>query len=189
MKAFLYILKTILYGWIGAAKELFAIICKLYRRWRSQKGKGRVVATTDCVPIYDPAFVKPDPLIYDQYYLTSLGLAVTWDNPDIQLYLNGAPVSSSLLAPGTTYEVVAQIWNNSTDSPAVAMPVNFSFLEFGISTARRAAAIDNSYCWSASSISPRLRNARASVSRTSPSTTGSPLTNRVRSGSAARGLS
>ncbi len=134
MKAFLYILKTILYGWIGAAKELLAVICKLYRRWRSQKGKGRVVATSDCVPIYDPAFVKPDPLIYDQYYLTSLGLAVTWDNPDIQLYLNGTPVSSNLLAPATTYEVVAQIWNNSTDCPAVAMPVNFSFLEFGIST-------------------------------------------------------
>ena len=134
MKTFLYILKTILYGWFGAAKEFFAILCKLYRRWRSRKNKGRVVATSNCVPIYNPAFVKPDPLIYDQYYLTSLGLAVTWDNPDIQLYLNGTPVSSSLLAPGTTYEVVAQIWNNSTDSPAVAMPVAFSFLEFGIST-------------------------------------------------------
>lgn len=134
MKAFQYILKTILYGWVGAAKEFLAIICKLYRRWRSRKNKGRVIATTNCVPIYDPAFVKPDPLIYDQYYLTSLGLAVTWDNPDIQLYLNGVPVSSSLLAPGTTYEVVAQIWNNSTVAPAVAMPVNFSFLEFGIST-------------------------------------------------------
>ena len=134
MKTFVFILKTILYGWVGAAKEFFAIICKLYRRWRSREGKGRVVATSNCVPIYNPAFVKPDPLIYDQYYLTSLGLAVTWDNPDIQLYLNGAAVSSSLLAPGTTYEVVAQIWNNSTDSPAVAMPVSFSFLEFGIST-------------------------------------------------------
>jgi hypothetical protein len=134
VKSFLYILKTILYGWVGAAKEFFAILCKLYRRWRSREGKGRVVATSNCVPIYNPAFVKPDPLIYDQYYLTSLGLAVTWDNPDIQLYLNGAPVSSSLLAPGTTYEVVAQIWNNSTDCPAVAMPVSFSFLEFGIST-------------------------------------------------------
>lgn len=134
MKTFVFILKTILYGWVGAAKEFFAILCKLYRRWRSREGKGRVVATSNCVPIYNPAFVKPDPLLYDQYYLTSLGLAVTWDNPDIQLYLNGAAVSSSLLAPGTTYEVVAQIWNNSTDSPAVAMPVGFSFLEFGIST-------------------------------------------------------
>jgi hypothetical protein len=73
-------------------------------------------------------------LIYDQYYLSSLGLAVTWDNPDIQLYLNGAPVSSSQLQPGTTYEVVAQIWNNSTECPVVNMPVAFSFLEFGVNT-------------------------------------------------------
>ena len=64
MKAFLYILKTVLYGWVGAAKEFSAILCKLYRRWRSRKGKGRVVATSHCVPIYNPAFVKPDPLIY-----------------------------------------------------------------------------------------------------------------------------
>ncbi|HEY0786158.1 MAG TPA: hypothetical protein VGD62_09830, partial [Acidobacteriaceae bacterium] len=134
MKAFLFILKTILYGWLGSAKELLAILVKLYQRWRSRKNKGRVVATSNCVPINDPAFVKPDPLLYDQYYLSSLGLAVTWDNPDIQLYLNGTAVSSSLLAPGTTYEIVAQIWNNSTVSPASAMPVHFSYLEFGIST-------------------------------------------------------
>jgi hypothetical protein len=87
-----------------------------------------------CVPITDPAFVRPDPLIYDQYYLTSLGLAVTWDNPDIQLYLNGTPVSSTQLLPGTTYGVMAQVWNNSTDAPVVAMPVAFSFLEFGVGT-------------------------------------------------------
>jgi hypothetical protein len=87
-----------------------------------------------CVPINDPAFVRPDPLIYAQYYLTNLGLAVTWDNPDIQLYLNGAPIPSSQLQPGTTYEVVAQIWNNSTQAPVVNMPVTFSFLEFGVGT-------------------------------------------------------
>ena len=134
MKTFLVILKSILYGWVTSARDFFAIICKMCSRWKFQRNMDRVVSPNRCVPIYDPAFVKPDPLIYDQYYLSSLGLAVTWDNPDIQLYLNGAPVSSSLLAPGTTYEVVAQIWNNSTDAPAVAMPVNFSFLEFGIST-------------------------------------------------------
>ena len=59
---------------------------------------------------------------------------MTWDNPDIQLYLNGVPVSSSALQPGTTYEVVAQVWNNSTQAPVVNMPVAFSFLEFGVGT-------------------------------------------------------
>jgi hypothetical protein len=73
-------------------------------------------------------------MIYDQYYLSSLGLAVTWDNPDIQLYLNGTPVSSDQLLPATTYDVVAQVWNNSTDAPVVGLPVAFSFLEFGVGT-------------------------------------------------------
>jgi hypothetical protein len=84
------------------------------------------------VPIDDPAFVRPDPLIYAQYYLSRLGLAVTWDNPDIELRLNGVPVSSSLLEPGTTYEIVARIWNGSATAPVVAMPVHFSYLDFGI---------------------------------------------------------
>jgi hypothetical protein len=134
VKALLFIFKTLLYGWAVSARQLWAIICKLFRRWRRRRGHERAVSPNRCVPISDPAFVRPDPLIYDQYYLTSLGLAVTWDNPDIQLYLNGSPVSSSLLLPGTTYDVVAQVWNNSTTGPAVAMPVAFSYLEFGIAT-------------------------------------------------------
>jgi hypothetical protein len=128
MKMFLFIMKTLLYGWLIALRDLLRIIRELLARWCRRKRLGKVPTPRRCVPINDPAFVRPDPLIYDQYYLTSLGLAVTWDNPDIQLYLNGAPVSSSQLQPGTTYEVVAQIWNNSTKAPVVNMPVAFSFL-------------------------------------------------------------
>jgi hypothetical protein len=134
VKTLLFILKSLLYGWVVAARDLWVIIRKLLDRWHRRRCHGRAVSHDRCVPISNPAFVRPDPLIYDQYYLTSLGLAVTWDNPDIQLYLNGSPVSSSLLQPGTPYEIVAQVWNNSTDAPAVAMPVAFSFLEFGIGT-------------------------------------------------------
>jgi hypothetical protein len=132
MKMFLFILKTLLYGWILALIELLRTICQILKRICRHKGKRPT--RHRCVPINDPAFVRPDPMIYDQYYLTSLGLSVTWDNPDIQLYLNGAPVSSDSLLAGTTYEVVAQIWNNSTDAPVVGMPVAFSFLEFGVGT-------------------------------------------------------
>lgn len=84
--------------------------------------------------IDDPAFVLPDPLIYAQWYLSSLGLAVTWNNPDIELHLDGVPVSSSLLEPGKTYEIVARIWNGSTSAPVIGMPVHFSYLDFGIGT-------------------------------------------------------
>lgn len=134
MKMLLFFLKTLLYGWVVALIELWRILCRLRKQWCGREHKRKSPSRHRCVPINDPAFVRPDPMIYDQYYLTSLGLAVTWDNPDIQLYLNGTPVSSNQLLPGTTYEVVAQIWNNSTDAPVVGMPVAFSFLEFGVGT-------------------------------------------------------
>jgi NPCBM-associated, NEW3 domain of alpha-galactosidase len=133
VKTLLSALATLLYGWIVAARDLWYVISDICRRSRARKRRGPK-SRNRCVPISDPAFVRPDPLIYDQYYLTSLGLSVTWDNPDIQLYLNGSQVSSTLISPGTTYEIVAQIWNNSTDAPVVAMPVAFSFLEFGVGT-------------------------------------------------------
>ena len=132
MKMLLFLLKTLLYGWIIAFRDLFQLLCKALTSWCARKHRGKYPTRNRCVPINDPAFVRPDPMIYDQYYLTSLGLSVTWDNPDIQLYLNGVTVSSSLLLPGTTYEVVAQIWNNSTDAPVVGLPVAFSYLDFGM---------------------------------------------------------
>lgn len=134
VKTLMFVLRSVLYGGEDSARDFWAIVRKLFRRWRRQAHGGRVVSPNRCVPIRDPAFVRPDPLIYDQYYLTGLGLAVTWDNPDIQLYLNDSPVSSSSLLPGTTYEIMAQVWNNSTDAPVVAMPVAFSFLDFGVGT-------------------------------------------------------
>jgi hypothetical protein len=128
------IVRALLFGWLAAVRELLKTLCRLLKRWWDRQGKGKISSPRRCVPINEPAFVRPDPMIYDQYYLTSLGLSVTWDNPDIQLYLNGAPVASTQLAAGTTYEVAAQIWNNSTDAPVVNMPVAFSFLEFGVGT-------------------------------------------------------
>jgi len=134
MKIFLFIVKTLTYGWLLALRDLLRIIYEMLRRWWARQKRGKVSTPQRCVPINEPAFVRPDPLIYAQYYLRSLGLAVTWDNPDIQLYLNGAPVSSSDLQAGTTYDVVAQVWNNSTECPVVNMPVAFSFLDFGVGT-------------------------------------------------------
>jgi hypothetical protein len=78
-------------------------------------------------------------LIYDQQYLQSLGLAVTWDNPDIHLERAdqpGVPVDSHKLEPGTKYIVIARIWNGSNYAPAIHMPVRFSYLEFGIGTVK-----------------------------------------------------
>jgi hypothetical protein len=62
----------------------------------------------------------------------SQGFAVTWDNPDIWLQLNGASVPSASFQPDTSYDVVARVWNNSTEAPAVGLPVRFSYIDFGI---------------------------------------------------------
>jgi hypothetical protein len=64
------------------------------------------------------------------------GLAVTWDNPDVTIELSGVPVDAHDLKPATTYDVIARVWNSSTDAPAVGLPVLFSYLSFGISTTR-----------------------------------------------------
>lgn len=73
-------------------------------------------------------------MIYDQYYLMGLGLPVTWDNPDIHIERLGVPVDAHSLQPQTDYDLVARVWNGSTDAPAVGLPVRFSFLTFGIGT-------------------------------------------------------
>jgi hypothetical protein len=78
--------------------------------------------------------VRPDPLLYSQPYLTSKGLAVTWDNPDIQLYENGTPIPSHSLHPNHEYEVRVRIWNGSFDAPAIGLRVALSYLSFGIAT-------------------------------------------------------
>jgi hypothetical protein len=112
---------------------LIAIVRRLCRRCRLPTRERRR-SPDPCVPINEPAYKRPDPLIYDQYYLMSLGFAVTWDNPDIQLYRNGAPVASSALDPDTDYEIVARVWNGSTEAPVIGLPVHFSYLSFGVQT-------------------------------------------------------
>jgi hypothetical protein len=86
----------------------------------------------DRQPIPSRVYRRPDPMIYSQQYLMSRGLPVTWDNPDIHLELDHATVDSNSLAPLTEYDVVAQIWNLSTNAPVVNLPVQFSYIDFGI---------------------------------------------------------
>jgi hypothetical protein len=130
----LAILRTLLYGWIVG---LWRVFLTLWERCRRACAKHRLpgrqgkASPKDCVTISDPAMNRPDPLIYDQYYLMSLGFAVTWDNPDIWLELGGVIVPSEQLQPNTTYDVVARIWNGSTEGVVARLPVHFSYLSFG----------------------------------------------------------
>jgi hypothetical protein len=105
------------------------------RRRCSHQPAPRHAPSPGPIRINHPAFKKPDPLIYDQYYLMSLGLAVSWQNPDIQILFGGVPVVSAYdLQPNTTYEVVARIWNGSTGGVVSGLVVSFSYLSFGVWT-------------------------------------------------------
>ncbi len=92
----------------------------------------RPKSPADCQPVPSTIYRRPDPLIYDQYYLMGLGLPVTWDNPDIHIEHNGVTVDPHTLQPGVTYTVIARVWNGSALSPVVGMPVRFSYLSFGV---------------------------------------------------------
>lgn len=126
--------------------KLIAAICAIIRRLcrrckLSERERRR--SPDQCVPINDPAFKRPDPLIYSQFYLMSLGIGITWDNPDIQLFEGNAPVSSSDLKADTDYEIVARVWNNSTEAPVVGLPVRFSYLSFGAGTVSNPISVDH----------------------------------------------
>jgi hypothetical protein len=89
----------------------------------------------DTHPIPEWAFRAPDPLIYSQQWLQAHGLAYTWDNPDIRLELPtapGVPVDAHALKPDTVYHVRARVWNGSPTAPVADLPVEMSYLDFGI---------------------------------------------------------
>lgn len=125
-----------LLAWILLAFfSLLLLMPRCKRRKQTDRSKA------DCLNIPDHIYRRPDPLIYDQRYLMDQGLAVTWDNPDIQLHLSGVPVPSSSLKADTEYDIVAQIWNGSTGAAALNMPVRFSYLSFGIGTVSNAIGV------------------------------------------------
>jgi hypothetical protein len=130
-----------LIGWLIDVLALFKYFFDRRQEKSDLKADGKVL--TRCQSIPKSIYKRPDPLIYSQSYLISQGLAVTWDNPDIQLFRGGIAVSSSELLPDTEYEVRATIYNGSNEAPAVNMPVDFSFLTFGIGTT--STFIDRKY--------------------------------------------
>ncbi len=129
------LLRVFAYEWLLALIYLIKQLCAVIRRWLERHRlpeRERKAADGACVPIPRGAVSHPDPLIYSQTELLNQGLAVTWDNPDVQLFRAGAPVSSWDLDPATDYEVVAQVWNKSPDAPVVGLRVMFFVLSFGI---------------------------------------------------------
>ena len=126
------------FKWLFVLIALFGRLLRLFRNKRRNKRRltrrERRSSKHPCEPLTSESYKRPDPLIYSQGFLMKQGLAVTWDNPDIQLLKNGIPVPSTALESDTEYEVTALIWNNSTEAPAIGLPVRFSYLSFGMGT-------------------------------------------------------
>jgi len=136
----------VLFVWLRELVELVRDLIGITRRRRDleehRRGRDPRCLPKRCGGISPDVYRRADPMIYSQRYLREQGLAVTWDNPDIQLYREGVAVPSSLLEAGTEYEIRAQIWNNSADAPAVGLDVEFVFHDFGIGEAPIAIGSD-----------------------------------------------
>jgi heme/copper-type cytochrome/quinol oxidase subunit 2 len=83
-----------------------------------------------CLPIPPKYWKKPDPFLYDQFFLMAQGLEVTWDNPDIWIEQGGSVIVGDL-TPNTEYDVVARIWNASFEAPAFNVMVKFYQRDYG----------------------------------------------------------
>jgi hypothetical protein len=124
----------------GQILQMLRAICRRIRLQCRGEWPTRPLTGGCCLNLTD-ASVRPDPLIYSQPYLMAQGLAVTWDNPDIELFDNGTPVPSSALKPHHDYDVRVRVWNGSYNSAAINLPVHLSYLTFGITTTSTAIAV------------------------------------------------
>ena len=71
-----------------------------------------------CVVVPGHLIRKPDPCIYDQFLLMQLNQPVTWDNPDVRIFLNGVEQYTYNLTADTEYDVEVTVHNSSRDKPA-----------------------------------------------------------------------
>ncbi len=85
-----------------------------------------------CLPIPSGVWLQPDAYLYSQPALMAMGIAVTWDNPDVRIVDGtGASIGSHDLLPSTDYRIQATIHNRSAAAPAPGMPVLFAPMGFG----------------------------------------------------------
>ena len=86
----------------------------------------------NCVTLPFRLTRRPDPCIYSQFFLMDSGLAVTWDNPNVRILLNGVEQDTYNLQAGTQYQVRIGTLNASPYFDSVATHVEVNLLSFGI---------------------------------------------------------
>lgn len=86
----------------------------------------------DCIRLPFEVTRYPDPCIYSQFFLMANNQPVTWDNPNVWIFLGGVEQDTYNLAVSTTYEVQVGIENASPFFDAVGTSVQVNMLTFGI---------------------------------------------------------
>ncbi len=114
-------------------KAIFATVCMLLCRLARGQRLPSPAQNDCCIQLPPDIYKRADPLLYAQYYLMAQGLAVTWDNPDIDVFDAGTLVTGGLQI-AHRYRVRVRVWNGSYDAPAVGVGVALSFLSFGVQT-------------------------------------------------------
>lgn len=84
-----------------------------------------------CVYVPERIINRPDPCLYSQFLLMQLGLPVTWDNPDVAIFLDGVEQYTYDLRVDTEYEVQVTVHNSSRDKAAPGTFVTLRWIEFG----------------------------------------------------------
>lgn len=92
---------------------------------------GKTPEGDPCVVVPGHLIRKPDPCIYSQFMLMQLDQPVTWDNPDVRIFLNGVEQYTYNLTAGTEYQVEITVHNSSRDKPALGTQVEVQWIEFG----------------------------------------------------------
>src|SRR6184192_1603590 len=106
---------------LNAVEAILQLLGRVKGGEREERPRSR------CTKVPEPIKRKPDPCLYSQPYLRSLGLAVQWNNPDIWLTdHSGALVDPTQLQRDTDYVVNVRIWNASFD-PALATEVRCEY--------------------------------------------------------------
>jgi hypothetical protein len=104
--------------------------CVLCRIWAILK-REKIPFGDPCVVIPGHIAHKPDPCIYDQFLLMQLGQPVTWDNPDVRIFLGAVEQYTYNLTVSTEYDVEVTVHNSSREKPANGTVVDMHWIEFG----------------------------------------------------------
>lgn len=139
-------LRLIAAGWRIIVRELARLIglllACLFKALRKRDRKGdrdtpppRKYRDVCCADIPWHIRARPEPFIYSQQWLTSRGIAITWDNPDFRLIdsVTNLPVGRFDLKANHRYIIEATIHNNSFMA-AINAVVHFKVMRFGAAT-------------------------------------------------------